>query len=360
LERISIDTLQVCTKRLRTEDFQNITYKPRDLRAEEEHHYSNSSTSPRGTSGSTSVTGSPGQSTPSVPTSIYAEISDSNLNQIKSIDLPASYGTKIDTLARHIIWLREADPGAKSIVFSQYTDFLTFLSDALHTLKIGSTSIQQNKGIDKFCHDPSIECFLLDAKTDSSGLNLVCATHVFLCEPLINPAIELQAIARVHRIGQMRATTVWMQIIADSVEEAIYELSVGRRLAYVAKKHSQDPKTDSHGAISELETNETSTAELSKSDAAAVHESALDVANSHELQRVPISRLLVRSGKGGGEVVDNDDLWKCLFGKPRARSMEGNGSVSGALQAEVDRHLRAEAAAGRAIAGQADGGAERS
>ena len=36
------------------------------------------------------------------------------------------------------------------------------------------------------------ECFFLHAKAHSSGLNLVNATHVFLCEPLINTAIELQ------------------------------------------------------------------------------------------------------------------------------------------------------------------------
>jgi E3 ubiquitin-protein ligase SHPRH len=188
----------------------------------------------------------------------------------------------------------------------------------------------------------------------------VCATHVFLCEPLVNPAIELQAIARVHRIGQMRATTVWMEIIADSVEEAVYELSVGRRLAHVAKQHSKDPKTDYHGTISGSEADEASKAELSISDAAAVQESALDAANSLELQRAPISRLLVRSTKGGGEVVDTDDMWKCLFGKPRTRRIEENGGISGALQTEVDRHLRAEAAAERMIAAQAGAGAERS
>ena len=41
------------------------------------------------------------------------------------------------------------------------------------------------------------ECFFLHAKAHSSGLNLVNATHVFLCEPLINTAIELQYVISV-------------------------------------------------------------------------------------------------------------------------------------------------------------------
>ena len=38
----------------------------------------------------------------------------------------------------------------------------------------------------------------------SSGLTLINASHVFLCEPLVNPALELQGISRVHRIGQQK------------------------------------------------------------------------------------------------------------------------------------------------------------
>lgn len=37
-----------------------------------------------------------------------------------------------------------------------------------------------------------------------AGLTLVRANHVFLLEPALEPAIEQQAIARVHRIGQQR------------------------------------------------------------------------------------------------------------------------------------------------------------
>ena len=59
----------------------------------------------------------------------------------------------------------------------------------------------------------------------SNGLNLTEASHVVLMEPNLNPAIELQAIGRVDRIGQTRETCVHRFIVADSVEETIWEMN---------------------------------------------------------------------------------------------------------------------------------------
>ena len=69
-------------------------------------------------------------------------------------------------------------------------------------------------------------------------------------------------------------------------------------------------------------------------------ETAIDAANSEELQSAPLSKLLV-AGKGGGEVVGNEYLWQCLFGKAAAAAA---AKPSVEVEAAVGRHLRAEAA----------------
>jgi E3 ubiquitin-protein ligase SHPRH len=239
------------------------------------------------------------------------------MKEIKMIDLEGSYGTKVDMIARHLIWIRNNDPGAKSIIFSQFGDFLEVLHEALKKWKIGAISITDKDSIQKFKTDPSIECLLLDAKTDSSGLTLVNATYVFLCEPLINPAIELQAINRVHRIGQQRPTTVFMYLISDTVEEAIYDISVARRLEHISSNTSSKAPTQSGSSTPTLK------------------EHTLDAANSAELQNAPFKQLLRK--KGEGEVVKEDDLWHCLFGKQRKKPQP-------VLQNVVGRELRAQAA----------------
>ncbi|KAK3076552.1 hypothetical protein LTS18_012702, partial [Coniosporium uncinatum] len=255
-------TCPVCKRVLSSNDFHDITYKPRQLRAQEEAQTMPSTPEKSEASSSSSP------SNAAFRASIYSDISAITLDAIKAIDLDGSYGTKIDTLARHLIYLRDADPGAKSIIFSQYTDFLSVLGGALKQFKIGYTAINSSNGTERFKSDPSIECFLLDAKSDSSGLNLVNATHVFLCEPLINAAIELQAIARVHRIGQQRPTTVYMYLISDTVEEAIYGISVARRLEHMTRNSQSRSTTPApNGTLLEKE---------------------IDKANSMEMQQAPL------------------------------------------------------------------------
>ena len=309
----------VCKKRLSDQDFWDITYKPAEMAVKEE-------------SPAFSPT-SPG-SDRSLNKSIYSDISTATLNQIKDVELNGqSFGSKVDTVCRHLFWLRDHDAGSKAIIFSQFREFLDVLGRAFKQYKIGFTRFDDKNGIEQFKNDPAVECFLLHAKAHATGLNLVVANHVFLCEPLINPAIELQAIARVHRIGQRRATTVWMYLVADTVEERIYEISVTRRLAHAKSKTFAAGESSRSGTATPNHN--------------GVTENAIDVANSLELQSADLSKLLT-TGKSGGEVVGKKDLWQCLFGKVEKRKATGVVPTDHALpDSVVASFLRVEAAENR-------------
>lgn len=330
-------TCPECRARLKVTDFQDITYKPKEIMAHEEL---NLATSPTSRTESSTAATTPGSSSSTTSSAIYSDMSSETMREIKSIDLSSSYGTKIDTIARHLLWLRANDPGAKSIVFSQYSEFLSTLAVALTKFNIGHVSIRTAKGVDKFRKDAAKEVFLLDAKSDSSGLNLVNATHVFLCEPLINAAIELQAIARVHRIGQLRETRVYMYLISDTVEEAIYDISVSRRLAHIGSTASD--KTSSVGSNLSSESESRAMIPPPSDDKNKILERDLEEANNIEIQQAPLSKLLAK-GKSGGEFVDREDLWRCLFGKARSRlGSRKAGHLAGLV--DGDREVIAEAA----------------
>lgn len=53
------------------------------------------------------------------------------------------------------------------------------------------------------------------------GINLTQANRVFLMEPSFNPAVEAQAIGRVHRLGQKRKVEVIRLVMKNSVETRI-------------------------------------------------------------------------------------------------------------------------------------------
>jgi len=313
-------TCPVCKRKLLQADLHDITYKPQELviHTEDVQDSSQQRASPN---------------SKSKKTAIYTEISKTKLAEIKNIDLDGpSFTTKVDTLARHLIWLRDTDPGAKSIIFSQFKDFLDVLAAAFTRYRIGYSSIDRPNGIETFKDDPAIECFLLHARAHSSGLNLVNASHVFLCEPLLNTAIELQAIARVDRIGQHQETNVWLYLVDGTVEESIHEISVRRRMEHIGQNS----------------TTATTKGKARENTPAEVLDSKLEEANSMELQDAKLAGLLAKGGKGG-EMVAKEDLWDCLFGAKGTRArriVEGSALLDDAF---VARELRAGAAENRMI-----------
>ncbi|KAJ3010258.1 UNVERIFIED_CONTAM: hypothetical protein HDU68_002246 [Siphonaria sp. JEL0065] len=168
------------------------------------------------------------------PTSYFQQTMDSiTQDRISSLKLDStdSFGTKTDFILRHILHIVSSDPTAKCLLFSQWDQVLNIVAMGCTKNSIGFVKMEaggcgkkKRDPVQVFREDPDIKLFMLNARSQSSGLTLVNATHVFLVEPVVNPGLEMQAINRVHRIGQSQETFVYRYIIKDTIEGRIYSL----------------------------------------------------------------------------------------------------------------------------------------
>jgi len=85
------------------------------------------------------------------------------------------------------------------------------------------------KALKDFANDPEVVCLIVSLQAGSVGLNLVAANNIFLMDPWWNPAVEDQAIERVHRIGQTKKVQVVRFICQDTVEEKMLEVQEKKR-----------------------------------------------------------------------------------------------------------------------------------
>ncbi|WP_435744568.1 SNF2-related protein [Nocardioides sp. SYSU DS0663] len=143
---------------------------------------------------------------------------------------------KIDVLVEH---LRElASEGHRALVFSQFTGFLARVRARLEAEGIGYSYLDgrtrdRQAAIDGF-RDGDAPAFLISLKAGGVGLTLTEASYVFVLDPWWNPAAEMQAVDRAHRIGQQQSVMVYRLVAADTIEEKVMELKA-RKAALFAQ-----------------------------------------------------------------------------------------------------------------------------
>jgi SNF2 family DNA or RNA helicase len=84
-----------------------------------------------------------------------------------------------------------------------------------------------------------VPVFLISLKAGGTGLNLTAADTVIHFDPWWNPAVEEQATARAHRIGQNKVVTAYRLVAAATIEEKIQQLK-GKKRELVASVLSED------------------------------------------------------------------------------------------------------------------------
>ena len=124
--------------------------------------------------------------------------------------------------------------GHKALIFSQFVQTLHLLEQEMkirelpYTYLDGKTQDRQER-VDEFQNDPSLSFFLISLKAGGLGLNLTAADYVIHLDPWWNPAVEMQATDRAHRIGQEKPVFIYKFIARDTVEEKILELQSRKR-----------------------------------------------------------------------------------------------------------------------------------
>jgi SNF2 family DNA or RNA helicase len=73
------------------------------------------------------------------------------------------------------------------------------------------------------------DVFLISLRAGGVGLNLTAADTVIHLDPWWNPAVEDQATARAHRIGQQRPITAVRLVASGTIEEAMLRLHASKR-----------------------------------------------------------------------------------------------------------------------------------
>ncbi|QOV35861.1 DEAD/DEAH box helicase [Streptomyces ferrugineus] len=137
-----------------------------------------------------------------------------------------------------------AESGLKVVVFSAFRDVLRAVSEALADDPAGTATpasdgpedrvfgpisgsvppARRQQLVDDFAAAPGHAVLLAQIEAGGVGLNMQAASVVILCEPQLKPTVEHQAVARAHRMGQVRSVHVHRLLCTGGVDERLVQL----------------------------------------------------------------------------------------------------------------------------------------
>lgn len=163
-------------------------------------------------------------------------------------------------IARVVELVRElAAEGNHALVFSQFTQFLDKVRAALAAASLrvgaltGETPTTERRAIVEAFQAGAYDAFCVSLLAGGTGLNLTRASYVIHLDPWWNPAVEEQATARAHRMGQTSPVTVYRLVARGTIEEAVLEMHADKRgLASAVLEGKATPKPISSAELLEL------------------------------------------------------------------------------------------------------------
>ncbi|GMR48702.1 hypothetical protein PMAYCL1PPCAC_18897 [Pristionchus mayeri] len=141
--------------------------------------------------------------------------------------------TVIDRLLKYLL-----DNGHSVLVFSQFVIFLDIIEDFLNLRGLefsridGSVNLEvrteQVASFNSSTRGNGPRIFLISTRAGGLGLNLTNADTVLFADSDFNPQVDLQALARSHRIGQTKPVRVIRLVTRYTVEQYLQSKARGK------------------------------------------------------------------------------------------------------------------------------------
>ncbi len=147
---------------------------------------------------------------------------------------PLSDSGKINLLVEKLTEIISS--GHKVVIFSQFVMLLDRVRTALTEkfpelprFELTGMTLDRQKPVQGFQTATGAAVMLVSLKAAGTGITLHAADYVFLLDPWWNPAVEAQAVDRVHRIGQKSTVFVYRMVTAGTIEERIQALKASKK-----------------------------------------------------------------------------------------------------------------------------------
>lgn len=141
-------------------------------------------------------------------------------HMISENDETPSTSSKFNYLVNDIVSTKE-----KILIFCTWTTEMKLLQAALKERNVssliydGKLTRDNKEAVIYNFKNTTIQVLILQINCGSTGLNLQCATRVYITSPHWNPCVELQAIGRAYRKGQTQKVTCIRLTMADTIED---------------------------------------------------------------------------------------------------------------------------------------------
>ncbi|MEX0326732.1 MAG: DEAD/DEAH box helicase [Puniceicoccaceae bacterium] len=152
------------------------------------------------------------------------------------------------------------DGGSKVVVFSQFVQLLRRARTIVRNeypeipqMELTGATLDRDRPVQRFKEAEGPAVFFISLRAGGTGLNLQMADYVFLLDPWWNPAVEAQAIDRVHRIGQRQRVIVYRMVTKGTIEERIERLKKDKGRLFEDLLSDLDAPTDIFKQFDSLE-----------------------------------------------------------------------------------------------------------